>query len=119
MRNIPSGRTLAATVPGRRQGRQRGHELRLRVHRRQDHLQQVPLGGVVRRVVVADLQLEDGRVGQQAAAVRLAGRRRDPKLLGVLHGVAAVLFHEGRRVLRAVVKDDGHGQRVEERWRDD
>lgn len=55
----------------------------------------------------------------QAGDLRLPGRRRDPVLHGVLAGLHVVLRSEGRRVLRAVVSYDGHGQRVQERRGDD
>lgn len=55
----------------------------------------------------------------QTGGVRLARLRRAPVVHGVLARLHAVLRAEGGRLLRAVLAHDGHGQRVQERGRDD
>lgn len=51
--------------------------------------------------------------------LRFVGRRRHPVLLGILYGIHALLRPQRRSLLRTVCPYDCHGQRFQERRRDD
>lgn len=58
-------------------------------------------------------------VGTEACRLRLSGRGRAAIVHGVLACLYAVLRSEGGRLLGAVLAHDRHGQRLQERRRDD
>lgn len=116
---ILPGWSFAATIFGCRQSGQRSHQLRSRVYRRKDCLQQVQVCCFIRRFWFADFQLKICWKLCETSDLRLFGCRRHSKLLGIFNGFFVVLFHEGRRMFWAIFEDDSNGQRFKECWWDD
>lgn len=77
------------------------------------------VGGVVRDDGDAGVLVGDNQQLAQTEHLRLDRRRRSAVVLRVLARESSLLRHEGERLQRAVESDDGDGQRLEERRRDD